>query len=280
MIQYYRRFIPALSEILSPLNELKKKGVAFKWGEEQQISFDHCKKLLISEPVLAHPDFNRTFVLYTDASDIGIGGVLSQESLETANVLHPIYFGSKALTEPEKNLSVYEREFLAVVYFIHFFKVYLMGKRFIVYTDQKALQYLKKFNEDSSAKIVRWLSSLLAYDFDIKYRPGKLNSNADALSRLPEEVSQGLEFEEVIEDNYLPLYTAVLEERSKRLKSDSDTTSAPDLSKNRKEQERTRLDKEIALFNKKMILYLYFSYTDNISCHGLIINEYDITDDK
>ena len=53
-----------------------------------------------------------------------------------------------------------------------------------------------------------------------------------------------------------------------------------DLSKNRKEQERTRLDKEIALFNKKMILYLYFSYTDNISCYGLIINEYDITDDK
>jgi hypothetical protein len=53
-----------------------------------------------------------------------------------------------------------------------------------------------------------------------------------------------------------------------------------DLSKNRKEQERTRLDKEIALFNKKMILYLYFSYTDNISHHGLIINEYDITDDK
>jgi hypothetical protein len=53
-----------------------------------------------------------------------------------------------------------------------------------------------------------------------------------------------------------------------------------DLSKNRKEQARTRLDKEIALFNKKMILYLYFSYTDNISCHELIINEYDITDDK
>jgi hypothetical protein len=53
-----------------------------------------------------------------------------------------------------------------------------------------------------------------------------------------------------------------------------------DLSKNRKEQARTRLDKEISLFNKKMILYLYFSYTDNISCHGLIINEYDITDDK
>ena len=53
-----------------------------------------------------------------------------------------------------------------------------------------------------------------------------------------------------------------------------------DLPKNRKEQERTRLDKEIALFNKKMMLYLYFSYKDNVSCHGSIINEYDITDDK
>ncbi|KAG1066376.1 hypothetical protein G6F57_018431 [Rhizopus arrhizus] len=62
--------------------------------------------------------------------------------------------------------------------------------------------------------------------------------------------------------------------------SSQDQMLAADLSKNRKEQERTRLDKEIALFNKKMILYLYFSYTDNISCYGLIINEYDITDDK
>ena len=53
-----------------------------------------------------------------------------------------------------------------------------------------------------------------------------------------------------------------------------------DLYKNRKEQGRTRLDKEVVLFSKKMILYLYFPYTNNISCHGLIINEYDITDDK
>lgn len=80
-----------------------------------------------------------------------------------------------------------------------------MGQKFTVYTDQKSLQYLIKFNEEASAKVVRWQASLLAYDFDIIYRPGKLNANADALSRLRESYSKGPELEEIIEDYYLPL---------------------------------------------------------------------------
>ncbi|KAG1320895.1 hypothetical protein G6F62_011100 [Rhizopus arrhizus] len=76
---------------------------------------------------------------------------------------------------------------------------------FTVYTDQKSLQFLVKFNEDAAAKILRWQASLLAYDFDIIYRPGKLNANADALSRLSQEYSHGPDLEEIIGDYYLPL---------------------------------------------------------------------------
>lgn len=207
MVQYYRRYIPNMSAVIAPLNQLKKKDVVFNWGEEQERSFADCKKWLMSDAVLAHPDFTRPFVLYTDASNVGIGGVLSQEVIGEKGMLRPIFFGSKALTDQEKRISVYEKEFFAIVYFIHFFKIYLMGHRFLVYTDQKSLQYLIKFNEEASAKIVRWQGSLLAYDFDIIYRAGKLNSNADALSRLEAENSQGPTIESVMPDYYLPLNT-------------------------------------------------------------------------
>lgn len=144
----------------------------------------------MSDAILAHPDYNRPFVLYTDASNVEIGRVLSQTVEGEENLLRPIYFGSKALSGQEKRISVYEKEFMAIVYFIHFFKTYLMGHKFTVYTGQKSLQYLIKFNEESSAKSLRWQDSLLANDFEIAYRAGKLNSNADALSRLGEGSSQ------------------------------------------------------------------------------------------
>ena len=217
LVQYYRRFIPKMSDLLAPLNILKKKNVKFVWGSKQQDSFEACKKIMQTEPVLRHPDFTRSFVLYTDASEIGIGGVLSQADKEEEALIHPIYFGSKSLNSAEKNISAYEKEFLAIVYFIHFFKTYLMGHHFVVYTDHKALQYLTSFKEETSAKIARWQASLLNYDFDIIYRPGKQNENADALSRYPAEVSLGPELEDIIDDPYLPLNVIREESRSRIL---------------------------------------------------------------
>lgn len=206
MIQYYRRYLRGLSEIISPMNQLKKKNVPFIWGPDQDNAFQKCKELLVGQHVLIHPDFTKTFILFTDASNTGIGGVLSQAEDGNADFVRPVYYGSKALTTAEKRTSIYEKEFLAIVYFIRFFKMYLIGNKFTVYTDQKSLQYLIKFNEEASAKVVRWQASLLAYDFNIIYRPGKLNANADALSRLPPTYSKGPELEEIIEDYHLPLY--------------------------------------------------------------------------
>lgn len=208
MIQYYRRYLRGLSEIIAPMNYLKKKNVPFNWTIEQENSFQKCKNLLTDDQVLIHPDFSKPFLLFTDASNFGIGGVLSQAEGDDGSFVRPVYYGSKALTDAEKRTSIYEKEFLAIVYFIHFFKMYLIGHKFTVYTDQKSLQYLIKFNEEASAKVVRWQASLLAYDFDIVYRAGKLNANADALSRLKESYSRGPELEEIIEDYYLPLNAA------------------------------------------------------------------------
>ncbi|KAG1309490.1 hypothetical protein G6F62_014813 [Rhizopus arrhizus] len=98
MVQYYRRYIPGLSEILAPMNFLKKKNVRFVWSEEQELSFQRCKEVLQKEPVLKHPNFDRPFILYTDASNIGIGGVLSQSEEDDPDMLHPIYSGSQNCT--------------------------------------------------------------------------------------------------------------------------------------------------------------------------------------
>ncbi|CEP07091.1 hypothetical protein [Parasitella parasitica] len=207
VVQFYRRFMPKLSEYLASLNELKKKGVKYHWTERHQADFEACKQALMTDPIMRHPDFDKEFILLFDASNIAIAGVLAQMNEEDPRLYHPIYFGSKALTEAERKISIYEKEFLAIVYFVHFFKLYLMGTKFTVYTDQKkSLQFLMKFNEDASAKLVRWQVSLLAYDFDIIYKAGTLNVHADAMSRLPEEVSTGMpRLEEVSADYYLPL---------------------------------------------------------------------------
>lgn len=118
---------------------------------------------------MRRPNFQDKFILLCDASNVAIAGVLAQANEEDPNLMHPIFFGSKALNDTERRISTYEKEFLAIAYFIHFFKQCLLGNKFTVYTDQKSLQYLMKFNEDASAKIVRWQVSLLAYDFDIIY---------------------------------------------------------------------------------------------------------------
>jgi ribosomal protein L31 len=140
-------------------------------------------------PVLQQPDMDRGFILYTDASDMAISGVLSQASLEDSKQIHPIYYGSRTLTDAERKWSTYEREFLAVVYFVNFFRNYLLGRKFTLYTDHHALRYCLKLREDAHFRIVRGLIKLVDFDFDILYRPGRQNQNADVLSRITVNVT-------------------------------------------------------------------------------------------
>ena len=157
-----------------------KKGKTFDWTEECQKSFEILKVKLINPPVLQYPDFARTFVLTTDASNYALGAVLSQG--EIGNDL-PISYASKSLQKHDLKKSVIEKEFLAIHWAIDFFRPYLYGRKFIVVTDHRPLISLFS-HKNPSSKLTRIRLDLCDYDFDIIYKKGKMNTNTDALSRI------------------------------------------------------------------------------------------------
>lgn len=184
ILQYYRRFIPNCSELLAPLTKRLTKGESpFHWTVEANNNFIICKHLLVTAPILSLPDFTKPFILYTDASDVGIGAVLAQPLDEDFSNTVVIEYGNRMLESAETRYSAHDKEFLAVVYFTHYYRQYLIGKRFFLYTDHQALKYVLTI-KDPPSRLFRWLVKLQDFDFDIIYRPGKANANADALSRL------------------------------------------------------------------------------------------------
>ncbi|KAJ0816356.1 putative nucleotidyltransferase, Ribonuclease H [Helianthus annuus] len=172
---YYRRFIRNFGLLARPLTDLLKKE-GFKWDGLAQKAFDHMKQVLSSPPVLKLPDFSKTFVIETDASTRGMGAVLMQEG-------HPLSFISKALSNRQQSLSVYEKELLAIIMAVKYWHHYLVTRHFVIKTDHQSLKHLLE------QKIVtplqqKWLSKLLGYDYEICYKKGVENVVADALSRV------------------------------------------------------------------------------------------------
>eukprot|EP00731_Ephydatia_muelleri_P003135 Em0001g3135a len=179
---YYRKFIPEYATIAAPLTELTKKEQpnCLAWSSGCAEAFEALKRHLCTSPVLKCPNFGRPFVLQTDASDWGVGAVLSQKDDDDNE--HPVAYFSKKLLPRERRYSTIEKECLAIKLATHAFRVYLLGKPFTVQTDHHALEWLDRLKEDN-ARLTRWSLALQPYQFTVKYRPGKLNGNADALSR-------------------------------------------------------------------------------------------------
>lgn len=179
---YYRRFIQDYAKTALPLIELTKLGREFSWGESCEQAFTSIKQALISPAVMGYPMNNAgQFLLDVDASGLGIGGVLAQVQDGRERV---IAYASRAMNTAERNYCITEKELLAVVYFVQYFRQYLLGRRFRVRTDHQALVWLFRLKEPSG-KIARWIEILAPYDFEIEYRPGKKQSHCDALSRCP-----------------------------------------------------------------------------------------------
>lgn len=174
LIGYYRRFVKDYGKIVRPLTQLLKKD-NFKWGPEQQHAFESLKQALTALPTLAIPDFSKPFVLETDASGTELGVVLTQEG-------KPLAFRSATLSDRRQAKSVYERELMAVVRAVQRWRHYLMGRHFVIRTDQKSLKFLTEQRVLGEEQL-RWISKLPGYDLEIQYKPGKDNSAADALSR-------------------------------------------------------------------------------------------------
>lgn len=177
---YYRRFIENFADIANCLNNLLKKGQQFDWTEKCQKAFETLKDKLISPPILQYPDFGKPFILTTDASDFALGAVLSQGEIGEDR---PISFASRSLNKHERNKPVIEKELLGIHWGIQFFRPYLFGRKFIVVTDHRPLIALFS-HKNPSSKLTRIRLELSDYDFQIIYKKGKNNTNADALSRI------------------------------------------------------------------------------------------------
>ena len=181
---YYRRFVPQFASIAAPLNRLSEKYAVFQWNDECEEAFQLLKAKLISPPTLAYPDVNRQFILDTDASNVAMGAVLSQVNELGEECV--IAYASKALTKSQRKQGSTRKELLAVVTFTSYFRHYLLGAPFILRTDHKALIWLHSFR-DTDGLLARWIERLAIFDYVVTHRPGKLHSNADALSRLLDE---------------------------------------------------------------------------------------------
>ena len=179
---YYRRFIENYSSIAAPLTDLTKKDTPhrIKWSQECDNAFKKLKGVLCSEPVLKSPNFGSPFVLQTDASDRGIGAVLSQHSEDGQE--HPVAYWSRKLLPREQRYSTIEKECLAIKLGIEAFRVYLLGRPFTIETDHRSLVWMERLKTTNN-RLARWSLALQPYNFKVSHRAGKENGNADALSR-------------------------------------------------------------------------------------------------
>ena len=212
LASYYHWFVPQFVKWANPLHNLicpivtkktrprirllplEQNLLPFEWTQIHQESFDKLKLALTSATVLAYPDYGKPFLLEMDASLKGLGAVLSQE--DNNSNMRVISYASCMLKPYEKSMQNYSStklELLALKWSVcEKFRDYLIGSKFTVLTDNNPLTYV--CTSRLGASQIRWLSDLALFDFNIKYRVGKTNQAADALSQWPENPNSALEF--------------------------------------------------------------------------------------
>ena len=173
---------------MEPLTRLSGKYTRFEWSEEQQEAFEKAKKALINACYLKMPDWSKPFVMFTDASEVAVASVLTQTD-DSEKGLCFIAFGSKKLTETQRNWSPTERELYAIVWGCEHFENIVKGSKLLIYSDHQSLEYLTSLN---SPKIRRWAIRLSEYNPSVKHIAGVENNIADWLSRAVPDDESGL----------------------------------------------------------------------------------------
>ena len=194
LVNYYGKFIPNLSSLLRPLNELLTSQAAWRWSGSCNKAFMEAKQQIASAKVLTHYDPKLPITLAADASAYGIGAVISHRMPDGTE--RPIAFASRTLTSSEKNYAQLEKEALSLVYGVKKFHQYLYGRKFTLLTDHQPLTTIfnpkKGIPPLTAARLQRWALLLSAYCYDITYKSSQRHSNADGLSRLPLTVDDSI----------------------------------------------------------------------------------------
>ena len=176
---WFRKFVPNFSEVAQSLTKLTRKNESWKWGTEQRNAFNELKHRLTTAPILIQADYQKPFILRTDASNYALGAVLLQSE---GNGEHPIEYASRLLTPAERGYSTTEREALAVVWAVEKFRAYIDGHPLIVKSDHQPLKWLLTL-KTPSGRLIRWALKLQSFDIRYEYVPGRANVVADTLSR-------------------------------------------------------------------------------------------------
>ncbi|UYV84377.1 hypothetical protein LAZ67_X001970 [Cordylochernes scorpioides] len=181
-INIYNKFIPHYAQIRAPLNELLLKNAPWLWSVKHEQAFQTLKNSLISQPVLYIYDPSKPCHLFTDASSLGVAGVLKQP--DEQGILHPIGYFSRKLHPYEQNYTASEIETLAIINSVQRFHTYLHNIHFTLHTDHLPLKWIKNV-KNPQGRLFRWSLILSQYSFDIKHIKGLNNIEADMLSRAP-----------------------------------------------------------------------------------------------
>lgn len=181
LINFYSTKIPNFAKICEPINRLRKNGTPFLWTNEQQQAFEKLKEILCSDPIVKPYSAHKELTLTCDASELAIGAILSQDN-------HPIMYLSRTLTAAERNYAVTEKEALAIIWAVKRAEKFLLGRKFFIRTDHRALEFIfkpdKNLPKHASARIQRWAILMMGYDYDIAYVNGANIPHVDALSRM------------------------------------------------------------------------------------------------
>jgi hypothetical protein len=183
MVNYYREYIPNMSELLVPLTELTRKNSPSNTVNDVRVlrAFDDLKRALCSTTVLRTAKYDRDFLIQCDASNYAVGACLAQVDDEGHE--HPICFASSKLSDTQQKWSTIEKEGYAIIFALKKFDHVVYGNNIVIYSDHNPLHFLSE-SVPKSSKLTRWSLALQRYNIKIVHRPGVDNGNADALSRV------------------------------------------------------------------------------------------------
>jgi hypothetical protein len=175
-VNFYRDLYPKRAELLAPLTDLCGQNKKFFWSTDHDAAFAKIKQQMAQDAMLTYPQFDQPFIVYTDASERQIGGVVTQHE-------KPLGYFSRKLTDTQRRYPVTEQELLAITETLKYFRHMLFGHTIIVRTDHKNLTH--QVSTHASDRVLRQRLLLEEYGVDLQYIKGEKNVVADALSRLP-----------------------------------------------------------------------------------------------